>query len=288
MITKSANVCAFLAMRNAWQQDIEHGNIEKAIQKIQMAYLFRRNNFNNDDWHVLEKERIDIYREQFRNMLSRKEIDTINTNLDVLTWSIIYDEIHDAFYCATDIQDEKIRSRIWDTLTDIKYNKFTKQDWERIIDKTGQSFVKEDMINEMNKLFPNKKKTKTDKLWYKYHKKLLEKTAKYIVSGTTIKCSDLIAAIDAGIDIDILKYMIKHCDNIHYRDKNGQNVLHHCVNHYINIDLLRELLLYGACCSDLDKKLQEPRDYLDKELWGDDYGNAKYMLRPGWTYFYCE
>ncbi|MBR4475799.1 MAG: hypothetical protein IKP05_03940 [Alphaproteobacteria bacterium] len=287
MITKSANVCAFLAMREAWQQDIEHGNIDKAIQKMQMAYLFRRNNFNNDDWRVLDTERIGIYRGHFRNMLSRKEPDTVNTNLDMLTWAIIYDEIHDAM-CITSPKDEKIRKRILDTLDDIKYNKFTKQDWEKLIDKMGQTFIKEEMTNEMNKLFPKKKRTKTDKLWYKCHKKLLEKISKYIVSGATVKCSDLMAAIDAGIDIDILKYMIKHCDNIYYRDENGQNVLHHCAIHYMSIDLLRELLLYGAHSSDLDKNLKEPRDCLAKELWGEDYGSAKGMLRPSWTYFYCE
>lgn len=156
MITKSANVCAFLAMREAWQQDIEHGNIEKAIQKMQMAYLFRRNNFNNDDWHILNAEGIGIYHAQFRNMLSRKELDTVNTSLDMLTWAIIYDEINDAM-CITSPKDEKIRKRILDVLDDIEHNKFTKQDWERLINKMGQSFVREGMIQEMNKLFPKKR-----------------------------------------------------------------------------------------------------------------------------------
>ena len=287
MITKSANVCAFLAMREAWQQDIEHGNIEKAIQKMQMAYLFRRNNFNNDDWHILNAEGIGIYHAQFRSMLSRKELDTVNTSLDILTWAIIYDEIQDALV-KTNTKDEKIRKHIIDTLDDIKYNKFTKQDWENLINSIGQSFIREEMVNEMNKLFPKKKRTKTDKLWYKCHKTLLEKISKYIVTGATVKCADLMAAIDAGIDFDILKYMIKHCDNIHWRDKNRQNVLHHCAEHYMNVNLLQELLLYGASSSDLDKKLREPRDCLDQELWGDDYGSAKGLLRPGWTYFYCE
>ena len=99
---------------------------------------------------------------------------------------------------------------------------------------------------------------------------------------------DLIAAIDAGVDINILKYLISKCDNINGCDENGQTALHHCVQNYVSLDLLNELFIAGINSAALDNKGLDARDYLDKDIWGDDYGTARMMLRPYWTYFYDE
>ena len=99
---------------------------------------------------------------------------------------------------------------------------------------------------------------------------------------------DLIAAIDAGVDINILKYLISKCDNINGCDENGQTALHHCVLNYVSLDLLNELFIAGINSETTDIHMHDARDYLNKDVWGEDYVTALLMLRPCWTYFYDE
>ena len=106
--------------------------------------------------------------------------------------------------------------------------------------------------------------------------------------GGAVAYMDLIAAIDAGVDINILKHLISKCDNINGCDENGQTALHHCVQNYVSLDLLNELFIAGINSAALDNKGLDARDYLDKDIWGDDYGTARMMLRPCWAYFYDE
>ena len=127
-----------------------------------------------------------------------------------------------------------------------------------------------------------------DKQWRDRHKRILANVAKYIKTGELVSGPDLLAAIDAGIDENIMKYLIHNCNDINYHDKNGQTALHHCVLHYVSLEMLKELLMYGVNSATTDKNCMDARDYLNSEIWGGDYSKASQLLRPLWTYFYDE
>ncbi len=51
---------------------------------------------------------------------------------------------------------------------------------------------------------------------------------------------------------------------------------------------MKGLSLAGINSAICDIHAMDARDYLDKYIWGDDYGTARMMLRPCWTYYYDE
>ena len=165
--------------------------------------------------------------------------------------------------------------------------KLSKVDWEYLTWKNPNPLSRSSLIDGMHK-YIKPVNNKYEEQWRKAHKKILKKVGKLVASADTVSGQDLIDAIDAGIDINIIKYMISKCDNIDWCDKNSQGVLHHCAMNYIDLELLNALLNAGANSAMQDCVGDEARDLLDHELWGDDYGKARMMLRPGWTHFYCD
>ncbi len=126
------------------------------------------------------------------------------------------------------------------------------------------------------------------KQWRIANQVTLQRIGQCVADGGPVAYMDLIAAIDAGVDINILKYLISKCDNINGGDENGQTALHHCVQNYVSLDLVNELFIAGINSAICDIHGKDARDYLDEDFWGDDYGTARMMLRPSWTYFYDE
>jgi len=268
MTQMSENVRAFLSMRDAWTKEVGKNQFSKAVRMINAAYLFRRNNFNYDDWQQLvANTKSWLYKKQLAAITGRTKAKIMNTSLDVLSWFIVHEELSEAGR-KTECDWPKLATR----LSNIRKDMFSKADWENVI-KTGDAFIRDSLTQEMRAVFPTEQ-TVIDKQWREYHKKILAKVAKYVRTGEPVSGPDLIAAIDAGVDKNILKYLIHNCDNIKYRDKNGQTVLHHCVMYDIDLEVLNELLLYGADSATQDNNLKDARDYLDKDLWGEDYGSA--------------
>ncbi len=165
--------------------------------------------------------------------------------------------------------------------------KLSKVDWEYLIRNTADALIREVLIKNMQEYI----KTTHDEYehqWYTANQSALQLIGHYIASNEPVSGIDLIIAIDAGVDTNIIKYLISKCYDINACDKNGQTVLHHCAQYYVDLDLLNELLIAGANSAVLDHYGKDACDYLNKSIWRDDYGKAHMMLRSCWTYFYDE
>ena len=165
--------------------------------------------------------------------------------------------------------------------------KLSKVDWEYMIRNRADALVREILIKDMHKHI-KPAQDKHEQQWRIANQATLQRIGQCVADGGPVAYMDLIAAIDAGVDINILKYLISKCDNINGVDENGQTALHHCVQNYVSLDLVNELLIADANSAAQDWHGMDARDYLDKDTWGDDYGTARMMLRPCWTYFYDE
>ena len=165
--------------------------------------------------------------------------------------------------------------------------KLSKVDWEYLIRNKAGALVREILIKDMRKHI-KPAHDKHEQQWRMANQATLQRIGQYVADGGTVAYMDLIAAIDAGVDINILKYLISKCDNINGCDENGQTALHHCVLNYVSLDLVNELFIAGINGAICDIHGMDACDYLDKDIWGDDYGTARMMLRPYWTYFYDE
>ena len=165
--------------------------------------------------------------------------------------------------------------------------KLSKVDWEYLIRNRADALVREILIKDMRKHI-KPAHDKHEQQWRMANQATLQRIGQYVADGGTVAYMDLIAAIDAGVDINILKYLISKCDNINGCDENGQTALHHCVQNYVSLDLVNELFIAGINSAICDIHGKDACDYLDEDIWGDDYGTARMMLRPCWTYFYDE
>ena len=165
--------------------------------------------------------------------------------------------------------------------------KLSKVDWEYLIRNHADALAREILIKNMHEHI-KPAQDKYEQQWRIANQDTLQCVGQCVADGGAVTYMDLIAAIDAGVDINILKYLISKCDNINGSDENGQTALHHCVQNYVSLDLVNELLIAEANSAAQDWHGKEARDYLDKDIWGDDYGTARMMLRPCWTYFYDE
>ena len=283
MTQMSENVRAFLSMRDDWIKEVGKNQFSKAVRIINSAYLFKRDNFNYDDWQQLVAiTKSPLYKKQLEDITSRTKAKILNTSMDVLSWYIIHKELCIAA-SKTECDSQKFLKRV----SNIRKDMFSKADWEQLIKDTKDAFSRDFLIKEMNLIFPIEHAV-VEKEWRDYHKKILAKVAKYVKTGEPVSGPDLLAAIDAGIDENIMKYLIHNCNDINYYDKNGQTALHHCVLHYASLEVLNELLMYGANSAAQDKKGMDARDYLNSDIWDDDCGTAARILRPLWTYFYDE
>ena len=283
MTQMSENVRAFLSMRDAWTKEVGKNQFSKAVRIINSAYLFKRDNFNYDDWQQLVTiTKSPLYKKQLEDITSRTKAKILNTSMDVLSWYIIHEELCVAA-SKTECDSQKFLKRV----SNIRKDMFSKADWEQLIKDTKDAFSRDFLIKEMNLIFPIEHMA-IDKEWRDHHKQILAKVAKYVKTGEPVSGPDLLAAIDAGIDENIMKYLIHNCNNINYYDKNGQTALHHCVLHYASLEVLNELLMYGVNSAAQDKNGNDARDYLNPDIWDDDCGTAARILRPLWTYFYDE
>lgn len=165
--------------------------------------------------------------------------------------------------------------------------KLSKVDWEYLIRNHTTPYIREILIKNMHEHI-KPIQDKHEQQWRTANKDTLQRIGQCVANGGPVAYMDLIAAIDAGVDINILKYLISKCDNINGCDKNGQTALHHCVLNYVSLDLLNELFIAGINSETTDIHMQDARDYLNKGVWGEDYVTALLMLRPCWTYFYDE
>ena len=165
--------------------------------------------------------------------------------------------------------------------------KLSKVDWEYLIRNRADALVREILIENMHEHI-KPVQDKHEQQWRMANRAILQRIGQCVVNGGPVAYMDLIAAIDAGVDINILKYLISKCDNINGVDENRQTALHHCAQNYVSLDLVNELLIADANSAAQDWHGKEARDYLDKDIWGDDYGTARMMLRPCWTYYYDE
>ena len=165
--------------------------------------------------------------------------------------------------------------------------KLSKVDWEYLIRNKAGALVREILIKDMRKHI-KPVQDKHEQQWRMANQATLQRIGQCIGDGGPVAYMDLIAAIDAGVDINILKYLISKCDNINGCDENGQTALHHCVLNYLSLDLLNDLFIAGINSETTDIHMQDSRDYLNKDVWGEDYVTALLMLRPCWTYFYDE
>ena len=163
----------------------------------------------------------------------------------------------------------------------------SKVDWEYLIRNMADALAREILIKNMHEHI-KPAQDKYEQQWRIANQVTLQRVGQCVADGGAVAYMDLIAAIDAGVDINILKYLISKCDNINGSDENGQTALHHCAQNYVSLDLVNELLIADANSAALDNKGLDARDYLDKDIWGDDYGTARMMLRPCWTYYYDE
>ena len=175
---------------------------------------------------------------------------------------------------------------LWD-LYMVHPEKLSKVDWEYLIRNHADALVRGILIKNMHEHI-KPAQDKHEQQWRMANKDTLQRIGQCIADGGPVAYMDLIAAIDAGVDINILKYLISKCDNINGVDENGQTALHHCAQNYVCLDLVNELFIAGINGAICDIHGKEARDYLDKDIWGDDYGTARMMLRPYWTYFYDE
>lgn len=165
--------------------------------------------------------------------------------------------------------------------------KLSKVDWEYLIRNRADALVREILIKNMHEHI-KPVQDKHEQQWRTANQAILQRIGQCIADGGPVAYMDLIAAIDAGVDINILKYLISKCNNINGVDENRQTALHHCAQNYVSLDLVNELLIADANSAAQDWHGKEARDYLDKDIWGGDYGTARMMLRPCWTYFYDE
>lgn len=283
MTQMSENVRAFLSMRDDWTKEVGKNQFSKAVRIINSAYLFKRNNFDYNDWQQLVAiTKSPLYKQQLEDITSRTKAKILNTSMDVLSWFIIHEELGIAA-SKTECDSQKFLKR----MSDIRKDMFSRADWEKLIKDTKDAFSRDFLIKEMNSIFPIEHIV-IDKQWRDYHKRILAKVAKYVRTGEPVSGPDLLAAIDAGIDENIMKYLIHNCNDINYHDKNGETALHHCVVHYASLEVLNELLMYGANSAAQNKNGNEARDCLNSEIWGEDCGTAARILRPLWTYFYDE
>ena len=165
--------------------------------------------------------------------------------------------------------------------------KLSKVDWEYLIRNHTTPYIREILIKNMHEhIKPTQ--DKYEQQCRIANQVTLQRIGQRVANGGPVAYMDLIAAIDAGVDINILKYLISRCDNINGCDENGQTALHHCVLNYVSLDLLNELFIAGINSETTDIHMRDARDYLDKDVWGEDYVTALLMLRPCWTYFYDE
>ena len=165
--------------------------------------------------------------------------------------------------------------------------KLSKVDWEYLIRNRADALVREILIENMHEHI-KPVQDKHEQQWRIANQATLQRIEQCVADGGPVAYMDLIAAIDAGVDINILKYLISRCDNINGCDENGQTALHHCVLNYVSLDLVNELFIAGINGAICDIHSMDACDYLDKDIWGGDYGTARMMLRPYWTYFYDE
>lgn len=165
--------------------------------------------------------------------------------------------------------------------------KLSKVDWEYLIRNSADALAREILIKNMHEQI-KPAQDKYEQQWRIANQVTLQRIGQCVANGGPVAYMDLIAAIDAGVDINILKYLISKCDNINGGDENGQTALHHCAQNYASLDLVNELFIAGTNSAICDIRGKDARDYLDKDIWGDDYGTARMMLRPYWTYFYDE
>ena len=165
--------------------------------------------------------------------------------------------------------------------------KLSKVDWEYLIRNKAGALVREILIKDMHKHI-KPVHDKHEQQWRLANQATLQCVGQCVANGGPVAYMDLIAAIDTGVDINILKYLISKCDNINGCDANGQTALHHCAQNYVSLDLVNELFIAGINGAICDIHGKDACDYLDKDIWGDDYGTARMMLRPYWTYFYDE
>ncbi len=165
--------------------------------------------------------------------------------------------------------------------------KLSKVDWEYLIRNMADALACEILIKNMHEHI-KQAQDKYEQQWRIANQVTLQRIGQCVANGGPVAYMDLIAAIDAGVDINILKYLISKCDNINGCDENGQTALHHCVQNYVSLDLVDELFVAGINGAICDIHGMDACDYLDKDIWGDDYGTARMMLRPYWTYFYDE
>ena len=165
--------------------------------------------------------------------------------------------------------------------------KLSKVDWEYLIRNHTTPYIREILIKNMHEHI-KPIQDKYEQQWRTANKDTLQRIGQCVANGGPVAYMDLIAAIDAGVDINILKYLISKCDNINGIDENGQTALHHCVLNYVSLDLLNELFIAGINSETTDIHMHDARDYLNKDVWGEDYVTALLMLRPCWTYFYDE
>ena len=165
--------------------------------------------------------------------------------------------------------------------------KLSKVDWEYLIRNMADALAREILIKNIHEHI-KPAHNKHEQQWRVANQVTLQRIGQCVADGGAVAYMDLIAAIDAGADINILKYLISKCDNINGCDENGQTALHHCAQNYVSLDLVNELFIAGINSAICDIHGKDARDYLDEDIWGDDYGTARMMLRPCWTYFYDE
>lgn len=165
--------------------------------------------------------------------------------------------------------------------------KLSKVDWEYLIRNRADALVREILIKDMHEHI-KPAQDQHEQQWRAANQAILQRIGQCVGDGSPVAYMDMIVAIDAGVDINILKYLISKCNNINGVDENGQTALHHCVLNYVSLDLVNELFIAGINSAICDIRGKDARDYLDKDIWGDDYGTARMMLRPCWTYFYDE
>lgn len=165
--------------------------------------------------------------------------------------------------------------------------KLSKVDWEYLIRNHADALVREILIKDMRKHI-KPAQDKYEQQWRTANQAILQRIGQCVADGGAVAYMDLIAAIDAGVDINILKYLISKCYNINGGDENGQTALHHCVQNYVSLVLVNELFIAGINSAICDIHGKDACDYLDKDIWGDDYGTTRMMLRPCWTYYYDE
>ena len=156
MTQMSENVRAFLSMRDDWTKEVGKNQFSKAIRIINSAYLFKRNNFDYNDWQQLVAiTKSPLYKEQLKDITSRTKAKILNTSMDVLSWFIIHQELSIAGG-KTKCDGQKS----WKRLSKIRTDMFSRADWEKLIKIQENAFVRDYLIKEMNMVFPIEREAK--------------------------------------------------------------------------------------------------------------------------------